>query len=145
MSSGSGIPDPQDRLQQPRTRRRETAPFHRAPADNGVDFSQVAHLFKALRHLQANDAREFEQVMNDAAAQLRTAAAGSAEFAQAEILNRFAERFRMAAQTRDVSPLQANFSFDRLTSPLPSLPGPEHHSRGGGRTWDFLTASDNVG
>jgi hypothetical protein len=81
-----------------------------------VDFSQVAQLFKQLRHLQQSNPAEFKQVLTDAATQLKAAASQTTDPQQAAVLNNLANRFQTAASSGNTSALTSDPDGDAAKS-----------------------------
>ena len=77
-----------------------------ATPSDGVDFSQVAQLFKELQKLQGTDPTEFKKVLTDAAKKLRDAAGQQSDSAAAGMLTTLADKFQQAADTGDLSVLK---------------------------------------
>ncbi len=75
------------------------------PSD-GVDFSQVAQLFKELQKLQSTDPAEFKKVLTDAAQKLKDAAGQQSDPTAASFLTNLADKFQQAADTGDLSVLK---------------------------------------
>jgi len=75
-------------------------------ASDGVDFSQVAQLFKELQKLQSTDPTEFKKVLTDAAKKLKDAAGQQSDSTAAAFLTSLADKFQQAADTGDLSVLK---------------------------------------
>ena len=75
-------------------------------ASDGVDFSQVAQLFKELQKLQSTDPAEFKKVLTDAAQKLKDAAGQQSDPTAASFLTNLADKFQQAADTGDLSVLK---------------------------------------
>jgi len=75
-------------------------------ASDGVDFSQVAQLFKELQKLQSTDPAEFKKVLTDAAKKLKDAAGQQSDSKAAAFLTSLADKFQQAADTGDLSVLK---------------------------------------
>lgn len=90
---------------QPTSGSTSTNASNATPSD-GVDFSQVAQLFKELQKLQSTDPAEFKKVLTDAAKKLKDAAGQQSDSMAASFLTNLADKFQQAADTGDLSVLK---------------------------------------